>query len=131
MRLLTFALLTTLVAGCNDNPPLNPPSDWFLNITFSPAAVTIPLGGTATINVVVTRGGQYGGTITLTAEGLPATVIPTFDPAILTGSNDRGTLTLTAGPGTVVGNCSFIIRASGADVEDDVTPTISCAVTPQ
>ena len=131
MRLLPFALLATLVAGCNDNPPLNPPiEDFFLTITFSPAAVTIPLHNSATMNVVVTRGGLYGGPITLTAEGLPAGVTATFNPPILTNT-DRGTLTLTSTTGGTAGPCPFIIRASGPDVEDDVTPTITCVVTGQ
>ena len=132
MRLLTFTLLATLVAGCNDNPPLNPPQDdYFLRITYSPAAVVIPLGNSVNVSVVVTRGGLYPGAITLTAEGLPNAIIPTFNPVILTGSTDRSTLTLTSGPGAVAGPCPFTIRATGADVDDEVTPTISCAVTGQ
>ena len=121
----------TLAAGCNDNPPLNPPDDeFFLNITYSPPAVTIPLGNSVEIEIQVTRGAFYPGEITLAAEGLPTTIIAAFNPPVLTGSSDRSTLTLTAGPQTVVGPCPFIIRASGADVADDVTPTISCAVIP-
>ena len=131
-RVAAFAAVVALsLGGCDDNPPLNPPSDFFISITYSPPAITFPVGGSAVINVVVTRGANYGGTITLAAEGLPATILPTFDPPILTGSTDRGTLTLTAGPGTVAGTCPFVIRASGPDVDDAVTPTISCAVTGQ
>lgn len=132
MRLLAFALMAPLVAGCNDNPPLNPPEDdYFLRITYSPAAVTIPLHNAVNISVVVTRGGLYPGSITLTAEGLPPTIIATFNPAILTGTTDRSTLTLTSGPGNTVGPCPFTIRATGSGVDDEVTPTIGCVVTDQ
>jgi hypothetical protein len=131
MRLLTFALLATLVTACDDEPT-NPPPDsgYYINITYSPAAVTLPLGGSVTINVVVTRGGLYPGTITLTTSALPTGVIATFNPPVLTNT-DRGTLTLTAGPGTVAGPCGFTITASGQGVETKTTPTISCAITGQ
>lgn len=131
MRLLTFALLATLVAACDDEPT-NPPDDggYYISITYSPAAVTLPLGGNVTLNVVVTRGGLYPGAITLTTSALPTGVIPTFNPPIL-NNTDRGTLTLTAGPGTVAGACPFTITASGQGVETKTTPTISCAITGQ
>jgi hypothetical protein len=131
MRFLTFAVLATLVAGCDDEPT-NPPDDgFFLRITYSPAAVNIPLHNSETMQLVVTRGGLYPGSITLTAEGLPATVIATFNPAILTGTTDRSTLTLTSGQGNTAGPCPFTIRATGPEVDDAVTPTISCVVTGQ
>ena len=132
MRLLTFTLLATLVAACDDEPT-NPPPDGgnYISITYSPPAVNIPLGGNEVINIQVTRGGLYPGTITLTTSALPTGLIATFNPPLLTGTTDRATLTLTAGPGTVAGPCPFTITASGQDVETKTTPTISCAVTGQ
>ena len=131
MRFLTFILLATLVTACDDEPT-NPPDDgYYINVTYSPAAVTIPLGGNATVNYVVTRGGLYPGTITLTTSALPNGLIPTFNPPTLTGTNDRGTLTLTAGNGTVAGPCPFTITASGEGVDPKTTPTIGCAITGQ
>jgi hypothetical protein len=132
MRLLTFALLATLVAACDDEPTNPPPDDgYYINLTYSPPAVNIPLGGNEVINIQVTRGGLYPGAITLTTSTLPTGLIPTFNPPILSGTADRATLTLTAGPGTVAGTCPFTITASGQGVDTKVTPTISCAVTGQ
>ena len=125
MRLLTFALLALLVTGCDDDPPSGGPSDYYLVITVTPAAVVIPRGGSDVLQIVVTRGAFYPGAITLTAEGLPAGVVATFNPPILNGT-DQSTLTLTAPAQATPGPCPFIIRASGPDVEDDVTPSISC-----
>lgn len=130
MRLLAFILLATLATACDD--PANPGGggEYYLNITYSPAAVTLPVGGSVTLNIVVTRGGLYPGTITLTTSALPNGVIPTFNPPVLSNT-DRGTLTLTAGNGTVAGPCPFTITASGQDVESKTTPTIGCVITGQ
>jgi len=130
LRQLTAAALALTIVGCSDNNPEPAPSDYYLDLTFAPAAVTVARGESATINLFVTRGGLYPGTITLTVEGLPANVTGTFVPATLPSGVSNSILTISAGAQPAVGSCAFTIRASGPDVDDAVTPAISCVVTP-
>ena len=132
-RILAFSLMVALGLASCDDEATNPPPDggYYISITYTPPAVTIPLGGSEAINIQVTRGGLYPGTITLTTSALPTGLLATFNPPLLTGTTDRATLTLTAGPGTVAGTCPFTITASGQGVDTKTTPTISCAITGQ
>lgn len=118
------------LAGCTDNPPIViPPGGFYLLITASPALVSLPLGGEATVNFVVTRGGGYPGTITVVVEGLPANVIPTLAPPSLPSGSDRGVLTLRTNGQATPGSYSFVIRASGDEVDPVTTTAISLLVT--
>ena len=130
LRLLATAALVLMIGGCSDDDTTEPPPpEYYLTITFSPAAVVVPQGGTAALNLRITRGDLYPGTITLTVEGLPANVTGTFVPATLP-TGDESVLTIAASPQAALGSCAFTVRASGPGVDPDVTPAISCMVTP-
>jgi len=130
LRMLTAAALALTIVACSDDDPEPAPSDYYLQLTFAPAAVTVAKGGNATVNLFVTRGGLYPGTVTLAVEGLPANVTGTFVPATLPAGVSNSILTISAGAQAAAGSCAFTIRASGPDVDDAVTPAISCVVTP-
>jgi len=126
-----FALAALALAGCSDNPEATPPdSNYYLVITVTPPGTTVPQGGSATINVVITRGGLYPGTVTLSAEGLPVNVNGLFQPSTLNSPATQSVLTVSANAQAALGSFTFVIRARGADVDDVVTQPISVVVTP-
>ena len=132
MRLLLLLGIVLAGASCsNDNPGPNPPEeDPYLRVTVTPALATMSLSVNAVFQIAVTRGGLYQGAVTLTAEGLPASLTANFQPSPLVGFADRSTLTVTGGVGLTTGNYTFVVRARGPDVEDAVSAQITVVVTP-
>lgn len=130
-RNFTRGLVALALAGCSDNPEVTPPdSNYYLQLTITPPGLTVPQNGAATINVIVTRGNLYPGTVILSAEGLPINVVGTFQPAALAGNVTQSTLTVAPNLQATLGTFTFVIRARGADVDDVVTQPISVVVTP-
>jgi len=128
---LLLVLLAFAGASCSDDDDDGPqePSDPYLRVTVTPPIATVSLTVNAVFNIAVTRGGLYGGNITLTAEGLPASLVANFQPSPLVGTQDRSTLTISPGPGVTPGNYTFTIRASGPGVDPASSSHLTVVVT--
>jgi hypothetical protein len=88
-----------------------------------PAVVTLAPGGTATVTITITRT-NHTDAVRFTAEGLPAGVTATFDPASATG--DTVTLTLAAAADAAPTTANVTVR--GTDGVRTKTVTISLTI---
>ena len=115
LALLALKPLAVLSACSGDNPtpPVLTPT---ISITSATPTATVVAGGLATYPIAITRGGGYKGTVTLSAEGLPANVTATFSPGVLPSDVTVSAVTLSVGssaPTTVTPHI-VTVRASGA-----------------
>ena len=102
----------------NGTLTITPPGSF--NIMASPSSLTIPSGSTGQATLTITPTNAYQGTVTLGCGQLPANVTCNISPSTYTfpgsqnpnGSENpaQGTITITAGGGTVVGS-----KAGGSD----------------
>ena len=96
----------------NGTLTITPPGSF--NITASPSSLTIPTGLTGQATLTITPTNAYQGTVTLSCGQLPPNVTCEISPSTYTfpgsqnpnGSENpaQGTITITAGGGTVVGS---------------------------
>ena len=125
-----IGVLALVGASCSDdNPGPQDPGDPYLLVTATPPVATMTFNSSAVFQIAVTRGGFYQGAITLTAEGLPASLVATFQPSPLTGTTDRSTLTISIGTGATAGTYNFVVRAKGPGVDDAVSSQLTAVVT--
>jgi hypothetical protein len=106
---LTTALA---VASCSD---VADPVFETIDITVSPAAVTIPCGGTGTATATLSRGG-YGGVVDLIVSGLPPGVTASLSPSQLSGPELSAAITLAVAVGSPVGRYGLAVVASADGV---------------
>jgi len=112
---LTILGLALLAAACGGGDGGTTPTP---TISVSIAgSVSLVQGGTGSTTVSITRGGGYTGSVTLSAEGLPAGVTASFSPSTLS-SETTSTLTLTGSGTATVGTGNFTVRAKGTGVTD-------------
>ena len=101
--------------------------DFSITISTSISQVTVPVEGSATVGITISRGGNYSGVVFFAVEGLPSYVTGTFEPPTLGGSATQTTLTLSAGDEASTGEYSVTITAWG-DVVPEVRATLRCNV---
>ncbi len=86
-------------------------------ISAAPASRAVTPGGNAQFTVTVTPLAGFTGTVTLSADGLPAGAIPGFDPATVNltdATSKTSTLTIMTGAATALGDNTISINgASG------------------
>src|SRR5687768_15604962 len=89
-------LIFGLVAAACSGSPTGVPIRFRIRITptVSPSTVTVVPGGSATVNVVVTRPAGVTGPITVTASGAPAGV--TISSLTVDSARTTGTLSIQA-----------------------------------
>ncbi|MES2524091.1 MAG: hypothetical protein V4617_15395 [Gemmatimonadota bacterium] len=117
--LAALAMFTACSSDSGTAPITTTPA---IGVTATTAAATIARGATATYPITVTRSGGYTGSITLTAEGLPANVTAAFAPATLANGATSSTLSLTAAATAAAGtNPNIVVRATGTGVSAQTT----------
>lgn len=81
---------------------------------------TVVAGSPATYGIAVGPLGGFGGTVALTAGGLPSGATANFSPGSITGASGTSTLTLSTSTGTPAGNSTITITGtSGAKTHSD------------
>jgi hypothetical protein len=107
-----------LACGDSDLPTVNTGG---LQVAVSPASLSVPQGGSGSLTVSLTRGGDYAGDVTLSVSGLPAGVTTTINPAQLTGSTTSATIDVAVAATVALGNYTATITAAGQDVAQATT----------
>lgn len=111
-----------VLAACGRKSPTTPGGST-ASIAVSTTAATLSVAqaasGSAPITVARTT---YTGDVALTAEGLPAGITASFEPATLSGSASGSTLTLQVSGTAAVGTSTITVRARGTGVTDATTP---------
>jgi len=121
-------LAVALVWGCGGDGEgaTDPPQNPTLQISVTPASLSVASGASAQITVNVTRGGGFTGAVNLSVEGLPAGV--TANTASVASGAGSGTLTLTAAAGAAPGTATLTVRGQGPGVSA-ATATVALTVT--
>lgn len=119
--------LVVLLAACGgggggdaggSGGPAAPATAGSLAVAVGGGTLAVTTGAAGTAPVTVTRAGGFTGPVTLSAEGVPAGITATFDPATLDGGATASTLTLRAAVGASAGAAVLTVRARGAGVRD-------------
>lgn len=100
------------------------------SIALTPAEMAIEQGTSANGLLVLTRQGDFGGTVSFSATGLPAGMSVAFTPAATTGDTVRSVVTVA--PGVAVGVYAGTIRGEGSPGVRAVTlqVTVTAAAPP-
>jgi hypothetical protein len=121
--LALFMLLAGGLWGCSGDSSTAPGGS--ITIALSGTSLTLQQGGDGSVTVSVTRIGDFGGTVAVAAEGLPAGV--TAPPLSLASGQTTGALSFAAASDAATGSSQVTIRATGASV-DAVTATLTLLV---
>ena len=109
------------------------PANPSIGLTAGASTISIPQGQTGTVALTLDRQGGFTGAVTLAAEGLPANVTPTFNPANFGAGVTSSTLTFNVGSAAAAGVTNVTVRATGNGVTDKtvvVQLTITSSATP-
>jgi photosystem II stability/assembly factor-like uncharacterized protein len=105
---LAVALVALTLCSCDPSigscPQVDPECVPGLTIAVNTTAVTLEEGESATVQITITRTGNFIGTVFLSVGGLPAGMTFELSPSFITRVSSRSALTLTnesAVPGTV------------------------------
>jgi hypothetical protein len=128
--LLTGVALTLFTAcggGKDTTPPVVPGT---LSVAVTPAALSLPVGGTGAASTTIVRGGSFSGDVTLAATGAPTGVTVSFGTATLGAGVAVSTVSVAVGSTAVASATPSVITvtASGSGVTA-ATATLSLTVT--
>ncbi len=131
------AVLGAALAACSGGNPAGPGSQGTLTLTVT-TSVSLNIGGTASANLSIVRGGGFVGVVSISVSGLPNGVTAAFVPATLDANTTAGVLNLTAALTATAGITTLTITAGGTGVTTQtatvqltvVQPTIALALTP-
>jgi hypothetical protein len=103
-----------------------PPPDFSLSAT--PASQSVAPGGSTTYTVTVGSLNGFGGVVTLSVSGQPASATLGFNPTTITGS---GTSTLTVSTTSSTAGGTYPLTITGTSGSTTHTTPISLTITPQ
>jgi hypothetical protein len=113
-RSLGLVLCAAVLASCDKKGTQEPPPTPAIAVAAASSSVQVAPGGTATLNVNITRTGGFTGAVTVAAEGLPAGV--TIAQATIPTGSTSGTLNISATAAAAAGNSTVTLRATGSGV---------------
>ena len=112
-----------VASGIFFDPPAVP--DFSLSVT--PSSREINRGASATYSVSMTPTAGFGGVVNLSASGLPAGTVASFNPPSVSGGGSS-TMTLTTGATTPAGSFPITITGSSGGLTRSTTATLSIIV---
>ena len=124
---LTFRAAGTGVTDKTASYSLTVPAPG-ITVVVGATTVTAAQGTSATAPITITRTNGATGTVTLSAEGLPANVTASFSPNPIAATDATSTITIVVGAGATVASSNVTVRAVLAGSPDQTT-TFSLAVT--
>lgn len=107
---VSAALAFAVAAACSDDPN----GSNAISLAVAPNAVTTTPGAPGVVTVTVGRGSGFTGDVTLAAQGLPAGVSATFNPATISGSATSTSMSLVAATSAAAGTSTITVIASGS-----------------
>ena len=121
ITLLAFSVLPACEsgAGAGASGTLTPT---IASLTSTTSAAEVATGTSAVVTYALQRGGSYDGVITMSVDGLPASVTALFNPPGAGVQNPTVTLRLTAGSNAVAGTYNLQVRATGVNVSPKTIP---------
>lgn len=137
--LAVFAMALTSCNGDDNDDGGSTGPTGSIQLAVSPATVSIPQGGNATVTVTLQRGGGFSGAVTVAVEGLTTGITAVVTPTSLTGITTSATITVTVSPAVALATYTATVRASAVGVGDatatytitvTAAPNVALAVTP-
>jgi sugar lactone lactonase YvrE len=106
---------------------VNPSGDFLVSAL--PSSLSVVQGGAVSYDVTVTSLADFAGTVNLSASGLPADAVPTFNPPSIVGSG-TSTLTITTGSNSQYGNYPITITATSISPSLTLSATVTLVIAP-
>jgi hypothetical protein len=102
------------------------PSVGTLALSASPAALTVPQGGTIATTISTVAGAGLNSPIALSTSALPTGATATFNTAFIPApGSGTSTLTITPGASTPLGNFKVTVNGSGGSVSSSTSIDVS------
>ncbi len=133
LPLIAIGAAAMACGTATDPPPVDStssPIDGAIRVEVSAVGAAVTPGGAAgPVTVKLARSGEFFGTVTLSAEGLPAGVSASFNPATIGAGANNSLLTLAASGSATPGNFQLTVRAHATGVTGVPDATAALAVT--
>lgn len=117
-----LSLALAAIVACSGGETSGPdPAGGSIAIAIGQAILNALVGGTATATATVTRSGDFTGSVTVTASGLPNGVTLTGNTQTTAGAVTTATLTFTIAGTATAGTSTITVTASGSGVTSATT----------
>jgi len=100
------------------------------NIQLSLSSIGVVQGGSASLQVLLTRIGDFQDTVSLSLEGAPLGISAEFTPATLSGQQSISTLTLRASASAATGTFTLTVVATAGTIQRTAQLNLTIAVAP-
>jgi hypothetical protein len=121
-----MTILGSAAAGCSGSEIVLEPGT--ITLDLAPEAAIIPQGTLTTIDVVLTRSGDFTGAVVLTVSGAPVGVGTLVSDVQTVGSVTTARITIDVATAVPVGTYNLIVVGTGSGVS--ATATLQLTVTP-
>lgn len=109
------ALVLAAACGGSDGGPTGGTQKG-VQVSATPAALTVQQGATETVNAQLTRAGGFDGPVTVAVSGLPAGITTTVTPAQLTGATTTATIAVAVANTVAPGAYTATVTATGTGI---------------
>jgi MYXO-CTERM domain-containing protein len=94
-------------------------------IAVSPTSVTVPLGGSATVTVTLTKKTGVGESVALTSPAAPTGLTASFSPASISSDGGTSTMTVSAGGALTPSVLTMNVKGTGSAVSETALLTVN------
>ncbi len=121
--------ILALTLACSDSDPVPPADPGSIQVAVNPGTVSIAAGGNGSVNVALTRSGNFTGSVTLVVTGLPSGIIATSTPTTLPAGATTASINVTVAAGVAPGSYAATVSGFGEGVTQATAP-LQVVVTP-
>ena len=94
-------------------------------ISVDPSTVSVPLGGSATVTVTLTKKTGVAENVALTSPAAPTGLTASFAPASATSAGGTSTMTISAGGALTPGVLTMNVKGTGSAVSESTLLTVN------